>query len=69
MLGTYRTEEKTEALSRLTALEGVSGFALSRLDEVAVGRMIEEMLALSAPPRIFTRFLFRRSEGGSVLRR
>ena len=63
LLGTYRSDEKTEALSRLSDAEAVADFTLGRLDERAVGRMVKEMLALEAPPPSFTRFLLRRSEG------
>ena len=63
LLGTYRTEEQTDALARLAELDTVQNTILGRLPEAAVGRMVQEMLALPEPPAGLTRFLQERSEG------
>ena len=57
------TQRATPRMSELEDLESVSTVDLQRLDEPAVGEMIEGMLALEeAPPRLST-FLMSQSEG------
>ncbi|WP_437734754.1 serine/threonine-protein kinase [Sorangium sp. So ce1335] len=63
LLGTYRTEERTSALSSLLAAPWASRIALGRLDRASVGRMVRDMLALDEPPEAFVRTLFEQSEG------
>ena len=63
IIGTYRTEEATEALTRLARSTEAASIDLGRLDEGAVGSMVREMLALGEAPPVFTRFLHERSEG------
>jgi tetratricopeptide (TPR) repeat protein len=63
VLGTFRTEERTEELGRLERAAGTVALRLSRLGEQAVGAMVSDMLALTAPPELFVRFLTRHSEG------
>jgi len=65
VLGTYRSEEASPALTALG--EGgaarVLHLALGRLGEATLGNIVGEMLAMAAPPRGFIRALARRSEG------
>ena len=63
IVGTYRTEERSEALSRLESSAEVQCCRLGRLDARAVGTMVKEMLALADPPGEFTDYLHERSEG------
>jgi serine/threonine protein kinase/predicted ATPase len=62
-LGAYRSEEVGEALQKLLEAPGAERIALGRLDQVAVGSMVGDMLALSPPPALFGGFLARHSEG------
>ncbi len=63
VVGTYRSEELDAALRLLLASPGVTHRALGQLDESMVARMVEDMLALPAPPESFVRFLATRSAG------
>jgi serine/threonine protein kinase/tetratricopeptide (TPR) repeat protein len=63
VVGTYRSEEESEALRELAGVQHVETLRLGRLEEAAVGSMVADMLALSAPPQLFVRFLTRHSEG------
>lgn len=63
ILGTYRTEELLEPLRDLHRLPGVFGLRLGNLEETAIGQMVADMLALSAGPPAFVRYLSRQSEG------
>ena len=63
IVGTYRTEERTEALSRIAGIAGVRDLKLARLGKSSVGRMAKQMLALESEPPALTRFLHERSEG------
>ena len=62
-VGTYRSDERSDALSRLIASDQVPHFQLGSLDQKAVGQMVGEMLGLPRAPELFTRFLMERSEG------
>lgn len=63
ILGTHRTEETTGRLQTLLERGEVERLRLGQLDEVAVGTMIGDMLALVPPPPVFSRFLAIQSEG------
>jgi tetratricopeptide (TPR) repeat protein len=63
VLGTYRSEETTQALRALESKPHVRTIALSRLDEDAVRSMVRDMLAFPSPPFAFVRFLARHTEG------
>jgi predicted ATPase len=63
LVGTYRSEERSEPLERLLGDPGVEVLRLVRLEEEAVGQIVSDMLALSPPPGLFVRFLTRHSEG------
>ena len=64
VVGAYRPEEATDRLSRLAGMLGGSDtLVLGRLDEAAVGIIVQEMLALDAPPPVLTEFLEESSEG------
>lgn len=63
ILGTYRPEEERDALRPLLATSGIVHRRLRRLDEAAVSAMVEDMLALSSPPRAFIHFLAEQSSG------
>lgn len=63
ILATYRREEAPERLVRLIEERGVVSIALERLDESAVAAIVGDMLALSPPPRVLSRYLTRQSEG------
>ena len=67
VVGTYRSEEAGEALGRLLRdepwIQRAAHFVLGRLDETAIGSMIQDMLALERPPPEFTSFLAARAEG------
>lgn len=64
ILATCRTDERGSALTRLQDLNGVQTVALSRLDQVALERLVGEMLALPSPPPVLTRLL-RETSGGN----
>ncbi|MBI2568924.1 MAG: protein kinase [Candidatus Schekmanbacteria bacterium] len=63
VLGTYRSEETTDALERLKSAGAVQRLDLARLDETAVASIVGDMLAMQPPPPVFSRFLARHSEG------
>ncbi|APR81699.1 serine/threonine protein kinase [Minicystis rosea] len=63
LLGTYRTEEASDAVRALTRAEGALSIELGRLDAAAVGQMVSDMLAMPAPPSAFIDFLVEQSEG------
>ncbi|WP_437508682.1 serine/threonine-protein kinase [Sorangium sp. So ce1099] len=67
LLGTYRTEETSPALSSLLAAPWASRIALGRLDLPSAGRMVRDMLALDEPPEAFVRYLFEQSEGNPFI--
>jgi serine/threonine protein kinase/predicted ATPase len=61
ILGTYRTEEINESLQKL--LSSTENITLDRLGDDAVASMVGDMLALSPPPTLFSRYLSHHSEG------
>jgi hypothetical protein len=63
LLGTYRSEERSDALRALVEAPDVTHLELGRLDAVAVERMVSDMIAVPTPPADFVRFLVERSEG------
>jgi serine/threonine protein kinase/tetratricopeptide (TPR) repeat protein len=63
LIGTYRSEEAGEELTKLLAAPGVESLLLGRLQEQALSEIVRDMLALEAPPRLFVRFLAQQSEG------
>lgn len=63
ILGTYRTEERTEELGALVSAHGAIDVELRRLDFKAVAAMVCGMLALREPPHELVRFLSERSDG------
>ncbi len=63
VLGTYRSEETTDAIRTLGARSHVETIALGRLEEDAVRAMVRDMLSFPAPPPGFVRFLARHTEG------
>ncbi|MBI2570254.1 MAG: tetratricopeptide repeat protein, partial [Candidatus Schekmanbacteria bacterium] len=63
VLGTYRTEEVGEDLGELIETPGIRRIVLDRLAEGAVAGIVGDMLALSSPPELFSRYLARHSEG------
>jgi serine/threonine protein kinase/tetratricopeptide (TPR) repeat protein len=62
-LGTWRSEEATDALRRLAAMPHADAFELTRMDETAVGEIVAAMLAMQKAPDGFVRFLTEQSEG------
>ena len=62
-LGTWRSEEATDALRRLAALPHADALELNRMDESAVGEIVSAMLAMKRAPDGFVRFLTEQSEG------
>ncbi|MBV9949141.1 MAG: serine/threonine-protein kinase PknK, partial [Myxococcales bacterium] len=62
ILGTYRSEEATEAIASLAKLPHATHLALKRLDERAIASMIGDMLALREAPAFFE-FVAARAEG------
>ena len=67
IVGTFRSDEvgttNHSPLERLIIRPGVHRLDLGRLDQVAVGAMVADMLALSPVPDGFVRYLTRKSEG------
>jgi serine/threonine protein kinase/tetratricopeptide (TPR) repeat protein len=63
VLGTYRSEEMTDALREVIGLTGVTHVELGRLDEKTVGTIVGDMLAMNPAPDALVRVLHRRSEG------
>jgi serine/threonine protein kinase len=63
IVGSYRTEECEGMLERLVVARGTESLTLARLETSDVGRMIKDMLALRAPPNLFSAHLARHSEG------
>lgn len=59
----YVGTQRAESVSRLIEAAGVVSIGLRRLDEVAVGAMARDMLALPATSELFSRHLARHSEG------
>ncbi|MFC1848914.1 tetratricopeptide repeat protein [candidate division CSSED10-310 bacterium] len=60
---THRSEEVTPELQNFLDKPAIVGLQLNRLTENAVSFIMKDMLALSDPPRIFSKFLARHSEG------
>ncbi|MBI2569256.1 MAG: tetratricopeptide repeat protein [Candidatus Schekmanbacteria bacterium] len=63
IVATYRAEERTDAIAALRGHEQVLELSLGRLDEAAVGAIVANMLAITPPPSLFSRFLAQYSEG------
>ncbi|MFM7203593.1 MAG: serine/threonine-protein kinase PknK [Myxococcota bacterium] len=63
VIGTYREEEATEGLLRLTHASGVKRLHLGRLDVPAVASIIRDMLAIQEVPLAFVQQLTRVSAG------
>ncbi len=63
LIGTYRKEGVPRRLDLLRNAAGVHTDNLPRLDEEATGEIVADMLAMTRPPRLFVRFLQRRSLG------
>jgi hypothetical protein len=63
ILGTYRSEEMSDALREVIGLAGVTHVELGRLDEKTVGTIVGDMLAMNPAPDALVRVLHRRSEG------
>ncbi len=63
ILGTYRPEEITPDLERLTRIPRVKTIPLNRLDEHDVKILVSDMLALQNPSDVFASFLNSLSEG------
>ncbi len=63
IIGTHRTEEVSEGLSRLLRTPNLNKIDLRKLDQKAVGSIITDMLGIPETASVFTRFLTRFSEG------
>jgi hypothetical protein len=63
IVGGYRSEETSDALSALAARPGVHRVALGRLDEEAVGSLVADMLALPSPPAELVAFVSEHAQG------
>jgi tetratricopeptide (TPR) repeat protein len=63
LVGLYRMEEEPPDLRALLDEGHAAEIALDRLDERAVAAIVGDMLALPAPPPLFSRFLARQTEG------
>ncbi|MBI2566285.1 MAG: tetratricopeptide repeat protein [Candidatus Schekmanbacteria bacterium] len=63
LVGTYRTEEASEALAMLVKGGKAASVRLGRLAAEAVAAMVADMLALRSAPAAFVEFLARSSEG------
>ena len=63
ILGTCRSEQIRGRLEELVAMPGITRIDLGKLDEESVAAMVGDMLAMSAPPEPFVRFLSLRSAG------
>ncbi|HQR39966.1 MAG TPA: tetratricopeptide repeat protein [Blastocatellia bacterium] len=63
VVATYRTDEVGPDLEQLLAQPGIEVIGLDRLDEPAVASIVGGMLSLQPPPRVFSRYLARQSEG------
>ncbi len=61
VLGTYRSEEVTDALREIIGSPAVKRIDLGRLDEETVGAIVGDMLAMDRPPEAFVKVLARRS--------
>ena len=63
IVGTYRPEEASELLNRITNLQAIPNYSLARLSRDAVKSVVSDMLAISDPLPVFVDFLERFSEG------
>jgi serine/threonine protein kinase/tetratricopeptide (TPR) repeat protein len=63
VVGTYRTEEASDALREVIRTPGLEDVAVDRLDQTTVGAIIADMLAMSQPPFELVRMLAQRSDG------
>jgi serine/threonine protein kinase/predicted ATPase len=63
VVATCRSEESHRLPNSLLDSPSVDRIRLDRLDENAVASIVGDMLALAAPPAVFSRFLYRYSEG------
>ncbi|MFC1853387.1 tetratricopeptide repeat protein, partial [candidate division CSSED10-310 bacterium] len=63
IVGSYRSEEASNELLELLHEKTVVHLLLNRLNQEAIGEMVQDMLALNKPPPKFTAFLARHSEG------
>ena len=63
VVGSYRVEERVESLVALEERDGVLSLRIDRLDEAAVGTIVQDMLGLASAPPEVTSFLASHSEG------
>jgi eukaryotic-like serine/threonine-protein kinase len=63
LVGTYRSEEASEALQRLAHVPPVVRLELEPLTEAEVGHLVEEMLSMPRAPLRLVRSLARRAKG------
>ena len=63
LLGTYRSEEESDALRELRAHPEVTSIALGRMDVEAVASIVGDMLAMQPAPPTLVDFLAGESEG------
>ncbi|MFC1849514.1 tetratricopeptide repeat protein [candidate division CSSED10-310 bacterium] len=66
LIGLYRSEEMPDDLKKLLDSSHTSSLKLARLNEEAVEYIIQDMLALPTTPPLFSRFLYRQSEGNPL---
>ncbi len=63
LLGTYRAEEKSDAVRQLAGAQGTLSVELGRLEPADVAGMVSDMLAMPRPPSGLLDFLVTESEG------
>jgi serine/threonine protein kinase len=63
LLGTYRSDEASDALNRIAARPWLTRTRLGRLAPADVSKMIGGMLSLSSPPGVLVDFVHRQAEG------
>lgn len=63
IVGTYRSEEPSDAVATLGALPHVTHLVLPRLDSDEVSSMVRDMLALTEPAPDFLAFVTQQTEG------
>ncbi|RYZ09175.1 MAG: serine/threonine-protein kinase PknK [Myxococcales bacterium] len=63
VLGTYRSDEPTEALHQVLAQKDLLNIVLDRLDEATIAAIVSDMLGVPSVPPGLVHFLAQRSEG------
>ncbi len=63
ILATYRSEERSEGLTKVLARPDVQSVVIGRLDERSLREVVRDMLAIDHPSDAFVRLLARHSEG------